>query len=206
MAKVEIQIDDTTWQDFLALCVRLGIDAPGGYLAQWLRHIVKHEAIAQGRYVPIVDAIVTRDESEILLVANQYAPDEPLRWSFPGGSVEPGEDLGQATIRELYEESGIEALALGNVAWVAQWYSGPENTGLLCFGFEVTSWRGEITLDNEERGGIVRRAEFVPYGEACKRLHGGMAVLLRDWLSAPRSAVRVYWIDERTGSGLQLIV
>ena len=88
-----IEIDDTTWQDFLALCARLDIRAPGGYLAQWLRQIVKHEAIAQGRYVPIVDAIVTRDESEILLVANQYAPEEPLRWSFPGGSVEPGEDL-----------------------------------------------------------------------------------------------------------------
>jgi ADP-ribose pyrophosphatase YjhB (NUDIX family) len=190
-----IDVDDTDWAEFLALCERKQIRDPELYLHRWLHRIIKHEGMAEGRYWPVVGAIVTRDESEVLLVGNEYSRGEPLFWNLPGGGVEPGETVRQAAARELYEESGIQALEVGRLAWVVQIYGGPGSTGLLAFAFEVPAWRGSLTVGNEERGGLVRRAEFVPYDEACQRIIAGSAGPLRDWLATPQDLPRIYWND-----------
>lgn len=46
----------------------------------------------------------------ILLVQRSRAP-QAGRWGFPGGHVEPGEQLTEAATRELLEETGIQAAA-----------------------------------------------------------------------------------------------
>ncbi len=46
-----------------------------------------------------------------LLLARRAKP--PFLWSLPGGAVEWGETLSQAAIRELREETGVEAEAVG---------------------------------------------------------------------------------------------
>ncbi len=201
-----VEIDDTLWSEFRVVCERLQVRDPEAFLEAWLRQIIKHEEIAEGRYAPVACAIVTRDEGEILLVGNEYVRGGPLSWNLPGGAVEPGEDLSHAAARELYEESGLEALQIGGLAWVVQIYRGPDSTGLLSFAFEVTAWQGDLTLENEERGGFARRAEFVPYEEARSRIILGQAVPLHDWLAAPRDRPRVYWADTRiTSQGPQRV-
>lgn len=190
-----VDVDDTVWAEFLALCKRKQIHDPELYLHQWLRRIFKHEGVAEGRYWPVTGALVTRADSQVLIVGNEYARGEPLFWNLPSGTVEPGESLRQATVRELYEESGIQALEVGRLAWIVQGYGGPGSTGILAFAFEVLVWQGSLTLENEERGGLVRRAEFVPYDEACKRIFPGSAGPLRDWLAAPHDLPRIYWSD-----------
>jgi 8-oxo-dGTP diphosphatase len=40
----------------------------------------------------------------------------PLKWEFPGGKVEPGEDARAALARELREELGVEA-TVGEALW-----------------------------------------------------------------------------------------
>jgi len=58
---------------------------------------------------PGVLAVVER-AGKLLLVRRANPPDRGL-WGFPGGRVEPGETLADAAVRELREETGVEASA-----------------------------------------------------------------------------------------------
>jgi ADP-ribose pyrophosphatase YjhB (NUDIX family) len=57
------------------------------------------------RIVPAASAIVLDDAGRILLhkrTDNEY-------WSIPGGGMEPGESIAETIVREVREETGIEA-------------------------------------------------------------------------------------------------
>jgi len=43
-----------------------------------------------------------------VLLVRRANPPQAGHWGFPGGKVEWGEDVGEAAIRELHEETGIE--------------------------------------------------------------------------------------------------
>ncbi|ABD09525.1 MULTISPECIES: NUDIX hydrolase [Frankia] len=69
------------------------------------------EAPAANSIVPAVSAIVPDSEGRILLIRrtdNGY-------WAIPGGGVEPGESVRQATAREVMEETGISCEVTGVV-------------------------------------------------------------------------------------------
>ena len=187
-----VEIDDALWAKFCSLSERFEMPSPDDFLRWCLRRIIKSEAVADGCYVPVCCVIVTRKESEILLVGNDYKTGQPIFWNLPGGAVDLGEDLRHAAIRETYEESGLEVLQIGRLVWVVQIYNGPEHPSFLVFAFEVIAWRGDVTLDHEEEGGAVRCAELVPYAEACKRLVSTIGVPLRDWLMESRNTPRIY--------------
>lgn len=57
----------------------------------------------------VVAAILERD-GKILLAQRPAHADQPGKWEFAGGKVEPGESQPQALRRELHEELGIEAI------------------------------------------------------------------------------------------------
>ena len=48
-----------------------------------------------------------------VLLAERVSPPAALRFSLPGGLVEAGEALGEAALRELREETGVEARIIG---------------------------------------------------------------------------------------------
>lgn len=61
--------------------------------------------------MPVAAVIaVVRRQDEVLLVRRINPPDAGL-WGFPGGRIEPGETLAEATLRELREETGVSATA-----------------------------------------------------------------------------------------------
>jgi 8-oxo-dGTP diphosphatase len=59
------------------------------------------------RPIPVVCAVI---ESEGRVLVARRSPHKlmPLKWEFPGGKVEPGEDPAAAIVREIREELGCD--------------------------------------------------------------------------------------------------
>ena len=64
--------------------------------------------------IPAVGAVVVHDGA-VLLVRRGQAPSRGV-WAVPGGRVELGETLAEATEREVREETGVEVRA-GEPVW-----------------------------------------------------------------------------------------
>ena len=60
---------------------------------------------------------VAVDAGRLLLIRRGRAPALGL-WSIPGGRVEGGETLGEAVVRELAEETGVEGVCGELLGWV----------------------------------------------------------------------------------------
>ena len=61
-------------------------------------------------------AVVTDADGRFLLVKRGHQPAQGL-WSLPGGSVEDGETLAQAAVREVKEETGLD-IATADEVWL----------------------------------------------------------------------------------------
>lgn len=66
----------------------------------------------------------------------------PLKWEFPGGKIEEGEQPRDALRRELEEELGIEATIGNEVARIHHEY--PGGGGVELRFFEVHKYQGEV--------------------------------------------------------------
>ena len=89
----------------------------------------------------VVAALILKDD-RILACQRTRHQVMPLKWEFPGGKIEEGEQPRDALRRELEEELGIEA-AIGNeVARIHHEYPGGGSVELRFF--EVHDYRGDI--------------------------------------------------------------
>jgi ADP-ribose pyrophosphatase YjhB (NUDIX family) len=62
---------------------------------------------------PIVGVLAVVMRGDRVLVVRRANPPMPGRWGFPGGVLELGETVAQGAMRELAEETGVEAEAGG---------------------------------------------------------------------------------------------
>ena len=63
----------------------------------------------------VVAALIVRDDTVLICQRTKYQP-MALKWEFPGGKIEPGEEARAALRRELDEELGIKAQVGDEVA------------------------------------------------------------------------------------------
>jgi 8-oxo-dGTP diphosphatase len=98
--------------------------------------------------ITVVAAVIERD-GLVLIGQRKRTGRHPLKWEFPGGKVELGEDPRAAVVRELREELGIEAAAGEQIdGYEVQYPDGPVTRLLF---FRVTSFAGEPqNLDFEQ--------------------------------------------------------
>ena len=80
----------------------------------------------------VVAALIVRN-SRVLICQRKRDAEFTLKWEFPGGKVEPGEDLESALLRELAEELGIRAI-IGREIWrMTYQYPGKPEPFLIVF-------------------------------------------------------------------------
>ena len=111
----------------------------------------------------VVVALIRRDDT-ILLVKQQGRDDIAPNWSVPGGVVEEGELLGDALKREIREETGIEVLEVGTIAYVVN--AKHAGGSSIVLAFNVERWRG-VPKPNDPDG-LVSDCQFVPVAEAIR--------------------------------------
>ncbi|HLJ49710.1 MAG TPA: (deoxy)nucleoside triphosphate pyrophosphohydrolase [Bryobacteraceae bacterium] len=88
----------------------------------------------------VVAAVLERD-GQILIAQRKPTGAHPLKWEFPGGKVEPGEDPVAGLRRELQEELGIEAVIGPEITRYNYQYPGRSPILLIFYG--VTEFGGE---------------------------------------------------------------
>lgn len=89
----------------------------------------------------VVAGVMVR-ENRVLICQRREEQEFALQWEFPGGKVEPGEELAAALARELREELGIEAVVGQEIATVRHRYAGGPAVEL--HFFLVREFAGEI--------------------------------------------------------------
>ena len=62
---------------------------------------------------PIVGVLAVVLRGERALVVRRRNPPLAGRWGFPGGVLELGETVAEGAMRELFEETGVAAEAIG---------------------------------------------------------------------------------------------
>jgi len=69
--------------------------------------------------------------------------------NFPGGHVEKGEGLVEATIREVKEETGLTVSNL-KACGVIHWYNTATGERYLVFNYKTETFAGQLISDTEE--------------------------------------------------------
>ena len=98
----------------------------------------------------VVAAIITRGD-DILICQRTHGQSHALKWEFPGGKIEPGEEPEEALHRELEEELGIRAVIGPRLARLQHTYSGAGGVELYFFLVEKFEGRIENCIFNDVR-------------------------------------------------------
>nr|CAD7406634.1 unnamed protein product [Timema poppensis] len=105
----KVALEDASWVPSLAKNEFVFHHAKPGYvmMCRWLPISELNNIPPFAHTMFGVGAIVVNSAQEILVVKEKYLPDFP-HWKLPGGYVEPGENLADAALREVLEETGVK--------------------------------------------------------------------------------------------------
>jgi 8-oxo-dGTP diphosphatase len=112
------------------------------------------------RPVPCVGVVCLRGD-QVLLIQRGKEPRKG-EWSIPGGRMEVGETVAAAALRELHEETGVEAELLGLLD-VIDHISDHGHAVLIDF---AARWLGGEPIAGDDAAG----AAFLSVEDACARV------------------------------------
>lgn len=92
------------------------------------------------KYLQVAVGIIRNADQEVFLAQRQAGSHMAGKWEFPGGKIEAGETAEQALVRELQEETGIEATKYMPFDTAVHTY---ENLQVTLNFFLVEEWHGE---------------------------------------------------------------
>ncbi|CAN5263733.1 NUDIX hydrolase [soil metagenome] len=106
--------------------------------------------------IPAVGIVCLRGD-EVLLIRRGKPPREG-EWSLPGGRIEPGERLHDAALRELREETGVEARLIGLIDVVDGLFGAD-------FHYVLIDYAAEWVSGEPVAGDDAAEARFTPVSE-----------------------------------------
>lgn len=113
-----------------------------------------------------VSAIAIRGD-EVLIQQEYSYPPNKVMYQFPGGSVEPGEDLEKAIVRELQEESGYT----GKPVHLGSYYPSNRRTANKMHAFLVTDV-AEVPKEGGDAEEFIT-SEWIPIATLRKMIANG---------------------------------
>ena len=95
--------------------------------------------------------VVINSRRQLLVVSEQYhrAAKRPPRYKLPGGALHPGEHLAAAVVREVFEETGIEAV-FDAVVCLRHWHGYRFGKSDIYFVCRLHPKSEAITIQEEE--------------------------------------------------------
>lgn len=153
-----------------------------------------------------VNAVVRRNDG-ILLVLQQGPDDSEPSWFLPGGIVEAGETIDQGLRRELQEETGLVANAIGPLLWMAQILDPVGERQTLAYAFQVDDISGELHPSDPDE--YILEARFLRIDEAAKALETAPTPAMRQPPIAYLQGIAppaTTWIFHRQPDGSQELV
>lgn len=112
--------------------------------------------------VPAVGVVCFRGDEVLLIRRGQ--PPRLGEWSLPGGRIEPGEGAREAALRELAEETGVQARLIGLVDVVDGIFPDAGRHYVL-IDYAAVWTGGEVVAGDD-----AAEAAFVPFDEALSRV------------------------------------
>ena len=97
--------------------------------------------MAEPKSIDVVAGLLFKD-GRLLACQRRADGPFPLKWEFPGGKIEPGEEAAIALRRELREELGIESEEVKEAFVHTHRYAGFSTVNLKFF--HVPRYRGEM--------------------------------------------------------------
>ncbi len=110
----------------------------------------------------------------VLLVANDWGRKGRVRYTLPGGMVEPGETAAEAVVREVREETGLSVTAIEHLAYVVQVEDKKRRERTIAMAFKVR-WEG--LLNPHDPDGHVVEARFFDVEAIAERLKTHLPLL-----------------------------
>jgi len=126
------------------------------------------------RELLVAAGVLIDSRGRVLLVANDWGRRGRIRYTLPGGVVEPGETAVEAVVREVREETGLVVTGVEHLAYVVQVEDKRRRERTIAMAFRVR-WKG--LLNPRDPDGHIVEARFCGIEKIRERLGSHLPLL-----------------------------